>query len=207
MDVHNRGPLFRRLHRHCHLEQGKVDQGILRGWRWRQPYCQRHGHRGGLDECSLLHFHGRPHRFQRLRRIRISHGLDRRLCAACTTAGPLPPQVRQVHRAGIHRRTILFQDCPSGGRDMPYSHFRHLRHWPNERCGRGLFALSGNRLQHGPVCWHGHRVLLRRSRRHERHHLHANRSVRGSDFCLHRARHFHFPANYRQPNPPAGPRR
>jgi cation/acetate symporter len=62
---------------------------------------------------------------------------------------------------------------------------RDLRDRSDEGCGRGVLALPRGGLRHGPVRRHDHRVLLRRARRHEGHHLHADRAVLRADPRLH----------------------
>jgi hypothetical protein len=61
----------------------------------------------------------------------------------------------------------------------------HLRDRSDEGCRRGVLALPRGGLRHGPVHRHGHRVLLRRARRHEGHHLYADRAVLRADPGLH----------------------
>ena len=59
-------PYLRPLYRDCHMVQGIINQGFLRGGRRRAPADQRHGDRGGLDERRLIHFHCRHDRFFRV---------------------------------------------------------------------------------------------------------------------------------------------
>jgi cation/acetate symporter len=68
---------------------------------------------------------------------------------------------------------------------LPDPGLGHLRHRPDEGHRRGLLALPRVELRHGPLHRHGHRVRLRRARRHEGHHLHADRAVLRADPGLH----------------------
>ncbi len=51
---------------------------------------------------------------------------------------------------------------------------------------------------------HGHRVPVRGVRRHEGHHLHPGRAVRGADLRLHHSGDLHLAAADRQPDSAAG---
>ena len=59
-----------------------------------------------MSAASFISMAG-PDRLHRLRQLRLPDGLDRRLRAAGDAACALPAQVRQVHRAGVHRRPLL----------------------------------------------------------------------------------------------------
>ena len=90
---------LRALHRHRLLGAGKEHQGILRRRPRRADRAQRNGHRRGLDERGVLHGHGRIDFRHGLYRLNVSDRLDRRLRAPRHAAGPLPAQIRQIHRA------------------------------------------------------------------------------------------------------------
>ncbi len=79
--------------------------GILCRRSRHSPGHQRHGDRCRLDvgAASFISMAGLI-AVHRLRQLHLPDGLDRRLRAAGVAACALPAQVRQVHRAGIHRR-------------------------------------------------------------------------------------------------------
>lgn len=118
-------------------------QRVFRGGGTRASPGQWHGDGGGLDVRRLLHFDGWPD-FQHGRRRRlVPHGLDRRLRAAAHALGALPSEVRQVHRAPVHRRPFLLQVGLDGGGDLPAGGVPDLHHRPDDGCGRGVLPVPG----------------------------------------------------------------
>ena len=56
---------------------------------------------------------------------------------------------------------------------MCHFYLVHLYRWTNARCGHRLFAVPGGADRGGRDHRDGHRFLLRRAWRNERHHLYA----------------------------------
>jgi hypothetical protein len=97
------------------------------------------------------------------------------------------------------------QLCPQRGRALPAGGFADLHHRPDDRRGRDLRALPGRVQRSGHLHRHGHRVRLRRVRRHEGHHLHPGGAVHRADPGLPGAGVLHLPEPDRQLPAAAGP--
>ena len=199
-------PELRALHRHRRLVQGRFHRGVLRRRRRCPSRRQWHGHRRGLDECRLLHLHGRNHRLHGLRRRRLSNGLDGGLCAAGASVCALFAQVRRVHGAGLHRCPLLLQRRQGGGGALPDRGVLHLRRRANARRRHRLQPLSERTHHLGGGHRHGGGVPLRRARRHEGHHLHPSRPILRVDLRLPDAGDLHLPDDDRHARPTAWPR-
>ena len=173
----HRAALCRHRRHEPHLGRGRV----LRRRPPRPGHVQRHGHRGGLDECRVVHRHGRHALSHRLRRAGVHPRLDRWLCAGGSVPGALPAQVRPVHDPRLPRRPLRRQ------------HSTLPRH---RRCDPVLVHLRGGadlrrRPDHGAAVGPGVRDRdFRRPRRHPgllvprrhaRRHLDAGRAVHHPD--------------------------
>ena len=118
--------------------------------------------------------------------------MDRRICAACTSARPLSQKIWQIYRSGFYWRSFLLQICPIDRRILCDHHFICLRVWSDAGCWHRILPISGGR--HKNRCHHryGYRLLLCRNGRNERHNLHPGRPVLCAYICLHGTGHLHL---------------
>ena len=192
LDLFLRYPDLRALHRHRHLVAGAFDPGFLRRRQARAAHRQRHGHRRRLDVGRLVHLDGGADFLSRQGRRLLPDGLDRRLCAAGAAARALPAQVRQVHRPRFHRRPVLFPHRAAYRGVLRDRDFLRLRLRADARRRHRFFPLSRSRYRLRRDDRHGHRLFLRRARRHERHYLHPGRAILRAYLRLHGAGDLHF---------------
>ncbi len=146
---------------------GARHQGLLRCRPRRAGGGQRHGHRGGLDECGFVYFHGRTDFHHGLRRRGLFDGVDRRLCAARLDARAVPAQVRTFHRAGFCRGPLRLQRGPLGCGGLCAVCQFHLRGRANARGRGGFQPFHRGGYQHRRGHRHGHRFCLCHARRDE----------------------------------------
>ena len=207
MDFRDGGALLRAVYRCGILVQGEINGRFLRRWKQRAPHRQRHGNRGRLDECRLLYLHGRAHRFHGPRRLCLSARMDRRLRLARAAARALSPKIRQIHRPGFRRRPVLFASSAGCRRGVRHLCLVYLRRGTDARCRHRLLPIPERRYQCRRFHRHGHRLLLRRARRDERHHLHASSAVLRANLRLPRACYLYLYPDYRQRDSANGARR
>ena len=81
-----------------------------------------------------------------------------------------------------------------GGGGLPADGLDHLHHRSDDRRWRGLLPLPGRFQRNRHLHRYGHRVRLRRVRRHEGHHLHPGRPVHRADPGLHHPGDLHLAA-------------
>lgn len=109
----------------------------------------------------------RAHLLHGVRRGGLPHGLDGRLRPSGPPPCPLPQEVRQVHRARLHRRPLLLQHRPGGGRHRHHLHLPHLRGGADAGCGHRLQPLPAGGHRHRGHHRGGGGGLLRRAGGHE----------------------------------------
>ena len=118
----------------------------------------------------------------------LPHGVDGRLRPVGPAPGAVPAQVRQVHRARLRRRPVLLQTARVVAVVCAiFVSFTYVA----ARCGAWASCSAGSRRRRrrrgDPR--HGHRVLLRRARGHEGHHVHAGGPVLRAHLRVHGAGH------------------
>ena len=161
LDIRHGWVVVRAIHRRGNLVKGKFDRRVLRRGKQCTPGGKRHGNSRRLDERGVLHLHGGTHLIYGARRLRLSHGLDRRLRATGAASGAVPQKVRQIHRAGLCGRQVLFESRTDCCRCLCDFRVVHLRSWTDARCGNRILTIPQRRNHGRRFDRHGHRVLLR----------------------------------------------
>ena len=163
-----------------HLYPGQHHIRFLCGRSGHSGSVQWDGDRRRLDERRILHFHGRIDLVHGIHRIDVSHWMDRWLCTFGSATCALPPQVRQVHRAGFCRGPLLLDHRTVGGGVLRGVCFVHLRCGANAGCWGCFLPISGSGSRDRCRDRDGSGVFLRDHGRHERRYLHSGCPVCGA---------------------------
>ena len=186
----DRDPLRRRRPHHGrhHLLGEPPDprrDGLLRRRPLVQRLPERHGHLGRLHVRGVVPRHLRRHRAERVRRVPLLHRLPRRLARGAAAGGRAAAELRPLHDGRPAGVPDAATPRAYGGGDLDRRRLDLLPARPDGRrgCARRAAARRHRRVREG-LDHRGRRPadgLLRDRRRHEGHHLGADRQGRPAD--------------------------